>query len=324
MGFIRLMRRVPIVFLLVFTGVAPLPANALEVLFGTGETGSFSHFAGRTICRMINRQTDALDCTVVPGPGDVHNLTNLQGGSLDIALVDSRMLHDALDKKGYFEFLDIRYDSLLAVSPLYHVPITLVARRDANISSVDTLKGKRINAGAPRSASHLAVETILAAKNWTKRDFALFEELPASQSQDTMAFCHGTIQAMVHIGVHPDASLNQLMRLCRAALVNMDDGDIAKLVRDHPAFSTIAIPAETYTNQPAGVTTFGTTVILVASKSLDSETVFMIIEALDRRRRALEGAHPAFSAFSVKGAGNIDLDMELHPAVAEYLSAHGN
>jgi len=92
--------------------------------------------------------------------------------------------------------------------------VTLVVRSDAGINSLAELNGKRINAGAPRSLQRLAVDTIVTAKNWSRSDFSLVAELSASQAQDTLAFCHGTVQAMVHIGVHPDSSLQQLMRLC--------------------------------------------------------------------------------------------------------------
>ena len=62
------------------------------------------------------------------------------------------MLHDAMNKSGNFEFLDISYDNLRTLAPLYDDPITLVVRSDAKIASLAALKGKRINAAiAPAS-----------------------------------------------------------------------------------------------------------------------------------------------------------------------------
>ena len=207
-------KRAPIICAFLIVGIFPFSVNAFDILMGTGETGTFSHFTGRTICRMINKQANDISCKTVPGSGDVHNLTNLQEGSLDIGLIDSRMLNDAINKTGYFEFLDISYDNLRALVPLYDVPITLIVRKDAKITSLEELKGKRVNAGAPRSLQHLAFDTIMKAKNWSQGDFSLVAELTASQSQDRMALCYGTIQAILHIGVHPDAALQKLFRIC--------------------------------------------------------------------------------------------------------------
>lgn len=318
-----LCKRVPIIGACLIIGLFPNVANALDILLGTGEAGTFSHFTGRTICRIINRDTDELNCKTVPAPGDVHNLTNLQGGALDIALIDSRMLHDAIDKKGYFEFLDISYDNLRTLVPLCDIPVTLVVRKDAKITALEALKGKRINAGAPRSPENLAVNTIMRAKNWTKADFSLVQELPASQSQDTMAFCYGTVQAMVHIGVHPDPSLQLLLDRCKAALADMNDSDTNKLVNDHPAFSKIDIAANTYPTYPKAVATFGTRMTLVATEDLDEETVYKIIDAINSNRKRLQSAHPALSSFTVQPAAKKESPIQPHPGAAKYFSERG-
>ncbi len=316
-------KRAPIILTFLIVAIFPFSANAFDILLGTGETETFSHFAGRMLCRVINRHSDGLNCKTVPAPGDVHNLTNLQGGSLDIGLIDSRMLHDAMNKTGYFEFLDISYDNLRALVPLYDDPITLVVRSDAKIASLEALKGKRINAGAPRSLQNLAVATIMKAKNWTKADFSLVGELSPSQSQDTMAFCHGTIQAMVHIGVHPDSSLQKLLRLCKADLVDVYDNDIEKLVNDHPAFIKVNIAADTYPSHPMGVTTFGTRAVLVASQDLDAQTVYKIIDAIYSNRKRLKSAHPALSSFTMDAFRKMDVGIQLHPGAVKYFSEHG-
>ena len=264
-----------------------------------------------------------MNCKTVPAPDDVDNLTNLRGGSLDIGLIDSRMLYDAINKTGNFEFLDISYENLRVLVPLYYTPITLVVRSDAGINSSEDLKGKRINAGAPLSMEHLAMDTIMKTKNWSNKDFSLVQELSASQSQDTMAFCHGTVQAMLHIGVHPDSSLQQLFKLCKARLVNMDDKDIEKLVNDHPAFSKINIAADTYPSHPQSTTTFGTMGMLVASEDLDEQTVYKIMDAIYSNPKRLKSAHPALSLFAVDAARKNDAGAQPHPGAAKYFSEHG-
>ena len=316
--------RVSIVCLFLIIGACgfPFSAQAIDILVGTGEPGTFSHFTGRMLCRVVNSQVSDMNCEAVPTPGDVHNLTNLRGGSIDIGLVDSRMLFDAINKTGSFEFLDISYENLRVLAPIYDNPITLVVRSDAGIASLEDLKGKRINAGAPRSLQNLTVDTIMKAKNWSKDDFSLVGELPPSHSQDTMAFCHGTLQAMVHIGVHPDSSVQQLFKLCGADLVNMDDVDIKKLVNDHPEFFNIDIATDTYPSHPGKVSTFGTRAMLVASEDLDEETVYKIIEAIDRNKKRLTSAHPSLSLFYTDTARKSVTKIQHHPGAARYFSEH--
>jgi TRAP transporter TAXI family solute receptor len=303
--------------------LTPFYASALDILLGTGGAGTFSHFTGRTICRMINKFADDLTCQTVPTTDAVDSITNLQGGALDIGLIDSRLLNDAINKTGYFEFLDISYQSLRTLVPLYDVPVTLVVRRDAEVNSLEEIKGKRINAGAPISLENLALDTIMKAKNWSKADFGLIQELPASQSQDTMAFCYGTVQAMIHIGVHPDSTLQQLLKRCKAGLVNMDDKDIEKLVNDHPALFRTNITADTYPSQPQGVATFGTRMMLAASDALDEQTVYEIIDVIHRNQKSLRRAHPALSSFTVRPAQQKDAGIYAHPGAARFFAEHG-
>ena len=301
----------------------PVSAAAMSILIGTGEVGSFSHFVGRTICRTIDSRLTDIDCKALPGPDDLHNLTNLQIGSLDMVLVDSRTLHDAISQSGQFRFLDISYVRFRALARLYEVPAMLVARSDAGIPSLDSLTGKRINMGSPGSLRNRLFSAIMEAKGWTREDFSLVEELSSSQAVDSMAFCHGTIQAMLHIGVHPDAQLNQLIRLCDAQLIDTVDQDTARVIQDHAAYSRVGIAAGTYPSQDRTVFALGTRVMLVASEDFGEPLAYRIIGALADARRRIESAHPALAAFDERTAAGDELGIPLHPGVSRYLKEQG-
>lgn len=323
-GCMILFSRRTVIFIAALVCIFPMNVCAEDILIGTETAGTFSHFVGRTICRAVGMHAENLNCQVLPAPDGIHNLTNLQGGSLDMALTDSRLLADAINQTGQFAFLDIRYDNLGSLLPLYDLPVLLVSRSDADIADLDQLKGKRINAGAPRSKERQAVDWIMAAKGWTTADFKLFEALPASLSQDTMAFCHGSIQAMVNIGVHPDSKFQQLLKLCNAAPVDMDDSDIAKMVDGHPALLRTLLPAQTYPSLKKPVSTFGTTILLVASGSLDDETTLAIMAALEQYQDKIKSIHPALGQFSLKRSDGPDIGIALHPGAAAYFSSQAN
>ena len=298
----------------------PGSAGAMDLLLGAGKTGSFSHFVGKSICRAIDRQNGDLQCTVVPTPNEIHNITNLAGGSLDVCLIDSKTIYDAVNRKGNFEYLDIRYDNLLSLQRMYDVPIALIVRKDAGITALNDLKGKRINAGAPRSQQHLMVGVVLDAKGWTRKNFSLVQELPESQSQAGMAFCHGSIQAMVHIGVHPDPSVQQLIGLCGARLLAIDDGDIQKLISRHPAFIGTSLSGGIYPDVAQEMKTLGTGMLLVSSRSLDDAVVYGIMDALYSSRKQLENAHPALTGFADKATGDTEIGLAPHPGAVKYFS----
>ena len=313
-------KRVAFLIAILLFGVCPINASAFEILLGTDESGTLSHFTGRTICRLINQHADGIECRIKSSSGYVDNLTNLQDGSLDMALTGSRILYDAVNKSDYFAFLDIDYSILRTLLPLYEIPLTLVVRSDAKIDKLADLKGKRVNAGAPRSLQQLALAKIMEAKSWSRQDFSLVVELPASQSQDTMAFCYGRVQAMVHIGVHPDPALQQVFKLCQAKLVGLQDDAIAALVEDHPAYWPVEIAADTYQAQPEKVATYGVRMVLAASSDLDDETVSKILDALYRNRQRLQSAHPALAALAPQDVSQAETGIQLHPAAEQFFA----
>ena len=137
-----------------------------------------------------------------------------------------------------------------ALVPLYDVPITVIARRGEGINNLESLQGKWLNVGVVRSPVRRAADIIMAAKRWTREDFSLMAELPPSQSQDTMAFSLGSIQAMIHRGVHPDASLERLFRQVEAVFVNLEDEELRNYAERHPAISEISLSAGIYTDDP--------------------------------------------------------------------------
>jgi len=297
-------------------------ATAFDVFIGTSAPGTFSHFTGRLLERVINKQIKDINCKAVPASGDIHNLTNLSQGSLDIALIDSHMLHNAINKTGNFKFLDINYQNLSILAPLYDVPFTLITGNNTGITKLDDLKGKRINIGAPLSLQRLSVETILTAKTWSKNNFSMVAEISDSQSQDTMAFCHGDIDAMIHVGVHPDSSLKQLFKLCKAKAADMNDNDIQNFVRHHPAFSKFTIPSGTYPSQIRDIMTFGTQTLLLASQNLDEKTAYILLNAIYKSHKRLFNAHPSLILKKPDIKETNYVDIKLHAGAVKYFSEH--
>jgi hypothetical protein len=194
-----------------------------------------------------------------------------------------------------------------------------VVRSDAGISSLAALRGKRVNLGTPGSPQHRIFSAVMNAKGWSAGDFSLVEELTGSQSVDALAFCHGTIQAMLRIGVHPDAQLMQLTRLCGARLIDSVDTDVDNLIRKDAVYSQVAIAAGTYPTQPQRVSAIGTRVLVIASADLGERTAYRIIEAMADGRRRIESAHPALAPFDETSGAGDPLGIMLHPGVSQFL-----
>ena len=297
------------------------PAQAEDILIGTGSTSGVYYPAGRAICRLVNRKAEGLTCKAEATPGSLHNLSNVAGGALDIGLAQSDWQYHAVTGTGPVEFMDADFTNLRALFSLHGEPFTLVARRDSGIARLDDLKGKRVNIGNPGSGQRATMEVVMSAKGWTKGDFLLAEELPASQQ--SLALCHGRVQAMVYTVGHPNPSVGQAVGLCDAIVVAVTDAVIDKLVGDNPYYTFATIPGGMYQDNPDDVMTFGVRATVVSSAEVDADLIYAVVKAVFENLDEFRRMHPAFGLLDAKSMVSEGLSAPLHVGARKYYEEQG-
>ena len=294
--------------------------HGFELLVGAGMPGTFSQFTARALCRIVERQNEDLDCNPISSEDELDILTNVQGGSLDLALVDSQLLSESLSGKGSFKFLDISYEQLRIIAPLYNIPVVFIVRPDAGIDSYQKLPGKRINVGAPGSQVKYLFKTFMNAQGWSEDDFTLITELSSSMYQDKIAFNQGAIQAMVYRGVHPDPAIGQLLNQGQAKLIGLNGDGVNKVIALYPGVSLQTLKETGYKSLSGSLETFGTTMVLVTSADMDDETARLVTEALYENKGFFQAAHPSLSTFTVNSKPDLYGGLKVHEAVLEWIA----
>lgn len=290
------------------------PCYANDLLIGTEQVGSFSYFAGKRLCHTLNMHGNGVTCRSVPMQDHAANLTNLQNGGVDLALVNSKMIHDAFNKLGIFEFMDIQYDDMRLLLPFYQEPITLLVHRNAKIRSLEDLNGKRMNGGAPQSLQSMVFEEIMRSKGWQEETFSLYQNLSSANGQDFIAFNNGSVQAMIHVGMHPDKKLQHELSLSSSIIVGINDQATVKLVESKAGFSSSVIGAGTYPGVTDDLQTLAMETLLITSAATEAETVSMILTTLFNARENLQLAHPAFLKEKIDIEDLNDSYLHPHPA----------
>jgi TRAP transporter TAXI family solute receptor len=302
---------------------------AFELILGTSQSGTFDHHTGRVICRMLNSLTKDLGCRVEPtddashADAAVHNLTNIQSGSLDLSIVNSTNQANAVNRSGQFEFLDIRYDNLRSLFSLNSIPFTLITYQGAGIRSFGDLRGKSVNIGNRGSSQREIMNSLLAAINWSKNEFKQVEQMPASRSQDSMALCHRNVDAIVRVNMHPDSSIQQVVKLCNAKLINVSGPDIMQFIKQNPAYQSINIPGGTFASNPAPVATIGVRATLITSEEMDEEIVYIIVRTMFENLDRLKKTHPSFALLTPARMYTDSLTAPLHRGAIKYYREKG-
>lgn len=269
-----------------------------EITMGAGEQGGSYYEFGRSMCRLVGRKTKDLSCSLLPStrgdaPDDsLVNLVNVNNNAAEIGLARSDWHYFTVTGTGPAKHLGRKLDGIRSLFSIHVQPITLVARRDAAISALDDLKGKRVNIGRAYSDDRRSVELVLEAKNWTLADFLTVDEL--SQADQRLAFCHNRVQAMFYMGSHPDDALAQTVKLCDATLVNVAGAAIDKVITERPYLAHTTISGDTYAGLSAPVKTFGSIVTVVSSADVSEELVYDFVRTVFDNLDSLKKSHSAF------------------------------
>lgn len=315
----RLLAQISLALVFFLSTIVPAPVLALDILIGSSQSGSFNHRVGRALCQIINAEATDLRCDVVPAePGlhssdYIHTLTNVLSGGLDLGIVDSSIQYDAVNRSGQFEFFDFSFDNLRSLFSMNGIPFTVAVQGNKELDSLTDLAGKKINAGNPGSSQRMIMDHLMRVKGWQKSDFQLMEELPATQSQDTLALCFGSVDAVVRFDAHPNADTRHIIDLCDARLLNITAADVSPLLTDKPYFFELSIPASAYASQDGAVSTFGLLETVVTTDSLDDESAYQLVKAVFENLDWLRSRHSAFSMLTPADMHNRGLSLPLHP-----------
>jgi TRAP transporter TAXI family solute receptor len=297
-------------------------ANATEIVIGTGSVLGVYFQVGRGICRLVERHTEGLECSAVPTPGSSFNMDSVQLNAFEVGIVQSDVHFKAYNKSGNFlEFADVSYDNIRSVFSVHGEPFTLVARRDSGIRSLPDLVGRRVNLGNPGSGQRSTMQVVMDAMGWTPKSFAFAGSLPAAQQ--SIALCHGRIEAMVYVVGHPNKSIQKATDLCDAILVNVEGPEIDQLVAENPYYSYMTIPGGIYRGNEKQVTTFGVRATLVVSEDLDADTVYAITRAVFDNLDQFKKMYPAFDALDPRRMIVEGLAAPLHEGAIRYYSEKG-
>ncbi len=301
-------------------------ARAADVIIGVGDEAPVHFHVGRAICRAIGTSIEGETCQTerIEGRDAAEPLAVLgevRNGAIEIGIVQSDWLHHAFTGSGPVEFMDVGFENLRILMLLHGEPFTVVARRDAGISKLADLAGKRVNIGVPGSDQRVVMQQVMAAMGWSRDSFALADELTGPEQ--SLALCHDRIQAMVAIVAHPDAGLAKTMALCDAELVEIAGAEIDDLVADKAYFSVTEIPAGSYENQNAAVKTFGVRVVAVVSEDLPDATAYDIVQAVFGNFNRFKRLHPALRQLWPQDMKSDGKSAPMHPGAIRKFSEIG-
>lgn len=290
-------------------------ATPAYLTIGTGPLNGVYYPTGGAICRLLNEETAShgLHCSVQSTSGSLANLKALHQGKVQLALVQSDVVHHAAHSSGPF-MGQAPDDQLRSLYRLHQESLTLLASANSNINTLADIEGKRVDLGNPGSGEHITSQALLDAMGWQAKSFA--PVIPAAANNRMEGLCDGTLDAAFVVAGHPNQAIGDLTGRCKARLIPIEGEQVDALLKQHPYYQRSRIGANLYPGQPSGVNTFAVTAELVALASLPEGEVRTVRDVLSGRLKQFTRLHPALTALTLEGM-QAEAEVPRHAGMAD-------
>lgn len=302
-------------------GATPVAAETFVTIGTGGQTGVY-YVVGQSVCRLLNRNSadHGIRCNAPSSGGSVANVNAIRGGEMNMGVVQSDIQYKAYEGAQSFE-ADGAFSDMRAMFALHGEPLTVVARKDAGISAVTDLKGKRVNIGNPGSGQRDTMDVVMGALGWTVDDLALASELGAAEQ--AAALGDNNIDAMVYVVGHPNGSIQEATTTVDSNLVSVSGPEIDQLISERPYYAKAIIPGGLYRGNDNDTETFGVRATLVTSTATDEETVYQTVKAVFENFDRFKRLHPAFATLKEEEMIKEGLSAPLHDGAIRYYKERG-
>jgi len=269
---------------------------------GTGASSSTYFLTGALLGNIISNPPGSRPCDRggscgVPGliavaqstQGSVENVRRVGAGSLDSGLSRANIAEWAYNGTWIFEG-ESAIDNLRAIANLYPDEIHIVVRADSGIESIADLKGRSVSLGEEQSGTRFDSLLMLRYYGLAVDDIHPVYATPG-HAADLLEV--GVIDAFIVIASSPVAVVAELAKRVEINLLRIEEAKAIEIVRDHPFFTTTAIPAGAYEHVPL-TSTLGVGTIWVTSADEDVNLIYSITKSLwhERNRELLDKGHP--------------------------------
>ncbi|WP_312479317.1 TAXI family TRAP transporter solute-binding subunit [Stutzerimonas nitrititolerans] len=292
------------------------------VTIGTGGQTGVYYTAGQSVCRLLNRAEvqPAIKCNAPSTAGSVTNIVSLHNGEYELGFIQSDHQHKALQGLAPFD-KDGPIDELRAVFSLQTEILTVVARADSGIETVDDLKGKRVNIGVPGSGSRDTFDEVMKAKGWSNADFALAGELKPAEMASALG--DNNLDAITYVVGHPSGAIQEALTNVEARLIPVSGAEIEKLLQSASYYTAAEIPAGLYPGVDSAVPSIGGKAVLAATTKTDPEIVYQLVKAVFDNLERFKRLHPAFADLEAKDMIRVGLTAPLHEGAERFYKEKG-
>lgn len=308
-----------VLVVMMFMAASAQGARSMIQICGATSGGTYFLLAN-AIAQVLNtKMPDDFKANAQSTAGTPINIRLMEKKEADFAFGQAGIAKNAMEGTGGFEQ---KFANIASVTFVYPNVMHIAVPKDANIKSFADFKGKSFAVGASGSATEMNsrdMAQVYGMDYLTKKEFT--PEFSSEAQSVELLKNRQAVGANLIAGVGA-ASVMDLQSSGKFELLNFSEEKIEELHAINSAYFKYVIPANTYPNQPAAVTTFAVANYIFCRKDLPEDLVYKFTKALYENQPDLVAVHKAASDIKPENAVN-GLTVPLHPGAAKYLKEIG-
>jgi TRAP transporter TAXI family solute receptor len=249
--------------------------------------------------------------------GSIENVKKVAAGEIEAGLVQADVAAWAFRAERVFKGNE-QVRRIRAIASLYPEKFQIVVRQDANIHSVNDLKGKRISIDEIGSGTLAVMRIVLAAHHMSEKDLLPVYLKPVFTHDKVVS---GELQGFVMMAGAPMVAVSQLAKI-GVSLVPIAPEVAVRIEAQYPYLVPGRIPAGVYAGIPE-IPTIQVHAILIVSEAMDDMLAHRLTTALwsQRTLALLEKGHPQGKSI-LPSTALVGISIPLHPGAEKYYRKH--
>ncbi|MYE37948.1 MAG: TAXI family TRAP transporter solute-binding subunit [Candidatus Spechtbacteria bacterium SB0662_bin_43] len=257
-----------------------------EFIITTGSREGVYYPAGKALCSIIEKETEAEDCDRIESDGSQDNVDAIMDEDAQIGIVQSDIFYT-------------NQRNLKQVGALHTENLMVIVRNDVDIESLSDLAGRKIIIGSEDSQTYKTSRAVLEEIGVDDAIIADVEEedIEDISSQFAQLCSNNEVSAVFYVVGYPSTEIQEALNSCPNTIttLSLKNSTIRKMTEKYPFYKKSIIPEDTYETVEDPIQTIGLVAVIAVSDEVEDKEVEYLrklfidnIETIQEEHSALE------------------------------------
>ena len=300
--------------------VASASVCAQNISIATGGTGGVYYPMGGGLANVLSKHVPGMQATAEVTGGSVDNLNLIGSGKPYVAFSMVDAVLDAAKGQQKFQGRKVDVNTLLV---LYPNRMHVVTTETSGIKTMADLKGRRISAGSPGSATEIMAFRVMEGAGLDPLKDVTRERLGVAESANALK--DKKIDAFFWVGGLPTAAVTDLASTPGIKIRLIDHAEAVDAMNKKwgNLYYTDVISKSTYAGMAADNKMASVANILVANANMPDEQAYKIVKAIFDHQKDLIAVHQEYANVKISNQKNAATSVPFHPGAEKYIKEKG-